>query len=90
MELSNETFGRVAGMVNIPITTVQYNGSYNDVVCFLVGRTDQFNGWVYGIALYVTQDFKIKRVERIRVIQSTSQRNRPTERITIPIFKQVN
>jgi hypothetical protein len=89
MELNAQTFGRVAALVTLPSTTVQYNGVWPDgSVCFLVGSTNDFDSWIYGIALYVTQDFKIKKVERIRTIQSTGQRKRPIEWVTVPIYAE--
>lgn len=87
MKLDLETFGKITNLLRLPMKTVQYNGSTNNTVCFLVGETDQFKNWVWGIALHVSEDFKIKRVERIRVTETTGQRNRKIETKNIPIFK---
>jgi len=87
MILDTTTFNKIAVLLNLPVKTVQYNGSYNGSVCFLVGNTDQFKNWIWGIVLHVSEDFKIKRVERIRITETTGYRNRRTETKNVPIYK---
>jgi hypothetical protein len=84
MVLDDECSERVAKLVTIPVDTVEYNGAWNGVICFCVGVRDEYKNWLSGCALYVSQDFKIVRVERIRIIETTGLRKMPTQRRTIP------
>lgn len=87
MELNDTTASKIIGLFNMPIETVEYNGASNGLICFCIGKKDSLKNWVYGFTVYLNENFKVKRLQRMRLIQSTGQKNRPTEIINLPIYK---
>ena len=89
MILNNWTAAKVKSLLNIPINTVEYNGSYGDTVDFLVGMKNETKDWISGVCLSVTENFEIKKVQRITLIQGRFTNNYPVRRITIPIYSPI-
>ena len=89
MILNDETYKKVARLVTIPLNTIEYNGSYGDCVLFLVGVKENYD-WKSGVALYVTEEFKLSKCERIRVSSGRFTRNYPVRTTTIPLVHKDN
>lgn len=67
MILNNETAAKVAALINYEYSTVTYNGCCgNNCICFTLHSNDANNEICEGIAIYITEDFKIVRKEAMK------------------------
>jgi hypothetical protein len=72
MILNNETFTRVAGLLRAGTLadSVEYAGASGGVVFFQVSQ--EINGEIVaGYHLSITQDFKIVKIQRLRIYRAT-------------------
>lgn len=89
MILNNETAEKVANLFKIPVNTVEYNGSRGNEICFLIGSKDKEFNWVNGIAAYINEEFKVLRVERIKLSIGRYTRNYPIRKQIVPIYSNI-
>lgn len=88
MNLDDTTANKIKGLFKLPILNVEYNGVYYDgSICFLIGKKDKAGDWIYGIAIYINENFQIQKIKRISVSTYTGRRNDKFERVTVPIYK---
>jgi len=86
MNLDNQTFEKISTLLNIPINTIEYNGVYNGIIDFKVGIKNNTGDWQSGVSIGINENFEIKQVQRITLIQGRFTKNYPVRRFTIPIY----
>jgi len=77
MILDNTTYTKISTLLNIPINTIEYNGVYNGIIDFKVGIKNNTGDWVSGVSIGINENFEIKQVQRITLIQGRFTKNYP-------------